>query len=285
MFIAVPMLLLARIRHGDAKNTPHIRELDFEFTQRYPKPPPLDPLDGFQPDLSSDENLRSMYHTDLMVVMDAAHDEMFQVGLRQSLELFYPKNLLNLILVTESEGEFVEKSNAIDYVTVKPCSPDTAKTGGGHSRQQYDMFIADYYTDSEYVGFVDTDAVFISPALPETMFDNGKPIVKGVRGKPWEETFWAKVPSNTYRATHMLEVGNFMTYFPVIIKTAHLKEIRDHIMGVMGHSNFVDAFNEIRQGETFSQFCIMFNYIEILETYDQIFYILGYFSVYKIIIF
>ena len=58
----------------------------------------------------------------------------------------------------------------------------------------------------------------------------------------------------------MLEVANFMTYFPVIIKTSHLKEIRDHISKVMGYNDFVDAFNEIRKSQ-FSQFCIMMNYL------------------------
>jgi hypothetical protein len=52
----------------------------------------------------------------------------------------------------------------------------------GHDRQQRLMFWADNFTTAEYVGFVDTDCVFITYVDREDLFENGKPVINGRSG-------------------------------------------------------------------------------------------------------
>lgn len=76
--------------------------------------------------------------------------------------------------------------------------------GRGYDRQQLLMFYADNYTTKEYVGFVDTDCLFISYVDREDLFEDGKPVVNGRIGynprKPW-----SKVPGQTWAFTGMEE--------------------------------------------------------------------------------
>jgi hypothetical protein len=72
---------------------------------------------------------------------------------------------------------------------------------GGHDRQQLLMFWADNFTDSEYVGFVDTDCVFLTYIDRNDLFERGKPVVNGRIGLDSSYSkhydFWSKVPQAT----------------------------------------------------------------------------------------
>ena len=73
---------------------------------------------------------------------------------------------------------------------------------GGHDRQQLLMFWADNFTDAEYVGFVDTDCVFITYIDREDLFERGKPVINGRIGVDTAYStkhydFWMKVPQAT----------------------------------------------------------------------------------------
>ena len=46
-------------------------------------------------------------------------------------------------------------------------------------RQQLMMLWADNFTESEYVAFVDSDAVFLTAVDREDLFENGKPVING----------------------------------------------------------------------------------------------------------
>ena len=86
---------------------------------------------------------------------------------------------------------------------------------GGHDRQQLLMFWADNFTQSEYVGFVDSDCVFLTYIDREDLFENGKPVINARIGldstysKYYE--FWSKVPQATSkligRRSHPLTIG------------------------------------------------------------------------------
>ena len=63
----------------------------------------------------------------------------------------------------------------------------------GHDRQQLVMFWADNFTASEYVGFVDTDTLFITQVVERDLFDTtGRPVVIGIVGKP-QNDWWVSV--------------------------------------------------------------------------------------------
>mmetsp|Transcript_60510 Transcript_60510/g.171935 ORF Transcript_60510/g.171935 Transcript_60510/m.171935 type:complete len:419 (+) Transcript_60510:89-1345(+) len=135
----------------------------------------------------------------------------------------------------------------------------------GHDRQQLRMFEADVYTDSEYIGFVDTDAVFTTPVVEETLFEDGKPIIIGRIGKYDGDPgkFWSVAPLATEWATGTKEIMRCMDYFPVVVKRQHIIEMREWFSQKHGKS-FSKFFNQLKTSTTpgvkhrpYSQFNMM----------------------------
>ena len=216
---------------------------------------------------------------ELVIVMNHKFTDWWEAGLKPSYELFWPKRYRRIKIITEFDQleneNFIKKSNSTSYITVTPEIP-TNKSWTGHTKQQWDMFNADFYSNSEYIGFIDTDAVFITPVVESFIFEDNKPIVKGAKGNPMKNTRWAvwgKVPSNTIKAIGKPEVANFMTYFPVVIKREHFLPMREHIKRHMNKSSFLEAFDEI-QKTTYSQFCIMMNYLFWFHRHEYVWSIL-----------
>ena len=123
-------------------------------------------------------------------------------------------------------------------------------------RQQYAMFWGDNYTspDVEYVGFADSDTAFSAYVDRDDLFDNEgrKPVINARWGAETHAP-WRNVPMTTYGITGKEEPMRCMSYFPVIIKRAHLAEIREHIRRHLGKSTFDEAF------QTFSGYFSQFN--------------------------
>jgi hypothetical protein len=130
----------------------------------------------------------------------------------------------------------------------------------GSDRQQWLMFWADNFTSSEYIGFVDSDTVFSSVVTGEDLFVDGKPRAIVVYGRPLNE-FWETVPSQTFYAIGKKEPFKGMSFFPVVIKTAHLELMRNHIYRTVGVSHFDMAFGKIMNRGRYSQFGIMVSYL------------------------
>jgi len=130
----------------------------------------------------------------------------------------------------------------------------------GYDRQQLLMFWADNYTSAEYVGFVDTDCLFITYVDISDLFEDGLPVINGRIGynnrKPWSQ-----VPGATYAITGHEEPMRCMSYFPVIIKTKHLKEIREFISEHNGRRPFNEVFREFADRAFYSQFNLMCTYL------------------------
>ena len=149
-----------------------------------------------------------------------------EIALKPSYELFWPKNYRRIKVITESpknlskNAKFVEEINNLSYAkTVFELASgfEKLKQGwGGHKKQQYDMFYADHYSSSDYIGFIDTDAVFLTPVDERMLFNGTKPIIKGTVGlnaKEGPHSFWSKVTEADFEAVGNKSVGNFMTYF------------------------------------------------------------------------
>merc|ERR1712228_1122986 len=85
-----------------------------------------------------------------------------------------------------------------------------------------------------------------------------------VRGnKGWDQTdesFWKHVGLNTEKVLGKKEVGIFMTYFPVVIHTRHLAEMREFIKNRLGYSTFDYAFESMSSSH-FSVHNILMNYL------------------------
>lgn len=111
-------------------------------------------------------------------------------------------------------------SNGQVRVAFNPEKPGMS----GDDRQQLRMFQADKWTTNEFIGFVDTDAVFTTPVVEESIFDKDRPIIIGKVGKP-EGSFWSEVSKSTEWATGSEEVMR-CTSFPLVVQRDHLIEMR-----------------------------------------------------------
>ena len=133
----------------------------------------------------------------------------------------------------------------------------------GHDRQQYLMFLADNFTDAEYVGFMDTDALFHSYVDVDDLFLNDKPVIHGTREyipnkKEWKH-FW---PAHSWLAIGKEEPLNCMANFPVLLKRSSLLQIREHIINRFNVKDWDHAFPVFGYWkEHYSQFNIMCTYL------------------------
>ena len=211
---------------------------------------------------------------ELFVVTNHEYQMMFETILKPSIELFYPKDQLKLTIATESETENPENQEFIKYAAefsnVSKISQDNLSIpefyhDNGHTKQQLVMFYADKFsqhTDTEYIAFMDTDSMFVTPILPSFLFNGSKPIVQGLRGKSMGEGgWWQRVNFHDSRTIGRKLIACFMTYFPVIIKKHHFAEIRKFVRKQKNTTSFLDAFKEFSVYDEFSQFNIMLNYL------------------------
>lgn len=113
-------------------------------------------------------------------------------------------------------------------------------------RQQLMMLWADNFTNSKFVAFTDSDTVFLTAIDREDLFEDGKPVINGRAGPHDENDFWSTAPSSTFDTLHLNETMRCMSYFPVIFKTSHLADLREHVISVHGgNRTFDQIYKEI----------------------------------------
>jgi hypothetical protein len=113
------------------------------------------------------------------------------------------------------------------YFTPSPPANHTYRKG--HDRQQHMMLWADNYTTAEYIAFADTDCVFLTYVDREDLFEDGKPVING-RSGPAPERLWQIAPWITHEFSGLETPMRCMSYFPVIVKRAHLASLRAHVV-------------------------------------------------------
>ncbi len=216
----------------------------------------------------------------LFVPLTASHHKEFQEQLLRSLLFFYPLKSINLLAILDEEENTTQlvqhlkqetkdfQNFVIKYNKHTPFYCDTEdsckkKNGSnkfvyGRNRQQLIMFWADNFTQYELVGFVDTDTFFITPVIQEDLFEKGKPVINALHAIT-RHRWWEQIKNTTENALGKVEQFRCMSYFPVIIKTKHLKDLRATIQKRHGLS-FNEYFRSIKT-ELYSQFNIMCNYL------------------------
>ena len=180
---------------------------------------------------------RSMKSTTLFVVTAPAFHTQWEQWLLPSLMSFWPRNALKVLVALEEQAEgsltFARRiEGAFPWPDIywAPDVPTSIYHGSGHILQQLLMFRADRAVNDTFIAFMDTDAVVTTTVHPEALFENGtRPIVRGTRGKPLNQEWWARAAAATEWAIGEREVGCFMTFFPVIIRTRHLAEMREFL--------------------------------------------------------
>ncbi len=130
-------------------------------------------------------------------------------------------------------------------------------------RQQLMMMWADNFTTSEYVAFVDSDTVFLTAVDREDLFEDGKPVINGRAGPHDSNDFWSSAPASTFDTLQLNETMRCMSYWPVIIKTSHIQEMRDYIVHVHGgNRSFDELYREVTsRHHCFFQFNAMCTYL------------------------
>lgn len=136
--------------------------------------------------------------------------------------------------------------------------------GNGHNRQQFLMFYADNYTTSEYVGFVDTDCFFLTYIDREDIFEHGKPVVNGKSGDPNKrfnrDPLWHSIAATTFEVLGVLEPMKCMAYFPVVVKTKHMRALREYLERKY-NMPFYQVFQKYIVSRRYSQFNIFCAYL------------------------
>ena len=204
--------------------------------------------------------------------------------------LFWPLKLSNVSLIVAYDAEQNASSHALSLtstiqglqhfipggvkVALLPQSPYYRE---GYDRQQLSMFWADNFTESEYVGFMDSDATIMTYVDREDLFEDGKPIVNARGGYTLADYTWVW-SAGTYETLGILEPFKAMAYFPVIIKRSHLKDVRDFIAD-RHNLTFDDAFYQnisapgVGLIKGYSQFNIMFTYLFTFKRSEYTWYI------------
>lgn len=144
-------------------------------------------------------------------------------------------------------------------VTATPPKP--YYNDSGYDRQQYEMFYADLHTDAEYVGFIDDDGVLLTYVDREDLFEDGKPVVNGKAGyDTYLGGIYDQRVKGDFRFTHIKEPMSCMSYFPVIIKTSHFRDMRDFISS-QHNMSFDELFQAKLPRRFYSQFAIFCSYL------------------------
>ena len=205
--------------------------------------------------------------------LDTKYYEFESLFLRTFM-MFFPLKASNVTLMVAIDGEqsttnpAVELRDTIDGFkhqvpggVILAHLPPSHYYRRGADRQQLAMFWADNFTTREYVGFIDTDASFITYVDREDLFEDGKPVVNAKSGyHPVAKDGVWRWTSNSYISLGILEPLRCMSYFPVIIKTSHLSELRDYIANYHNMS-FNEAFHEKIAIDGYSQFHIMCTFL------------------------
>lgn len=201
---------------------------------------------------------------------------------------FWPKEHISLRMVTDAEHPRVEWGvSQFLLLTKDVIGAERARVSRsappptpmhGHDRQQWMMFWADNFTESEFVGFVDTDTVFVTRVLLDDLFVLNEttglmmPRARVVYGKPVDSS-WQRIPEGTLFATGFKEKFKAMTYFPVVVRTADLQLVRRWVCAAMGEQLFDNAFRRILDAGTdkYSQFNIIMNILYAVK-HDEYFW-------------
>ena len=116
----------------------------------------------------------------------------------------------------------------------------------GYSRQLWSSFFIDLYTNDSIVGWMDTDAAFMTPVTKSMIFSSTKLRVLGSEcsmsslGDSWVKS-WVHT---TQLALGLPMVVDFMTYFPAYIYRDTFTHCRGYILKRFNTSDFDEAFRK-----------------------------------------
>lgn len=212
-------------------------------------------------------NNKTIYKLTLMCRTFTGEYTLLRKVLLHSMEVFWNATRFGgLIIILDDESEDDHKIGSslekeYDWITVKYEKPmPHIYHNRGRCRSQWSNFWADNYTDKDYIGIVDNDAMMVTLPTESDFFRGEKPIIQaklGIGGDEW----WHKTPRGTKLALGLPEMARCMSYFPVIMKRKHFPMLRDHICRTADRTDFNEVFQYFSEPHQYSQFSIFCNYL------------------------
>ena len=204
-----------------------------------------------------------------------SHVRLYSTWLLLSLKLFWPKHLMNIKLLLDDESQRDYKiglrlAKTWPYPKIAFRKPGDPSVYGHNQRRRMFLsyFYPDEYVSAKYVGFVDTDTMFITVITPQMLFVKGKPTVQARIGEPYYQVgveCWSDVTEYFLGEKEALQC---MTYFPVIFKVRHVVEMRKFAEKRFGKP-FLEIFRKsldfqnpsLRGFDCICQYSIICNYV------------------------
>ena len=191
--------------------------------------------------------------------------KLYDSVLVQSMQYFWPVNV-NLVIVLDNERpsdhEFGDaRQKAFPSPSTCYMEPVREVRGGlltGKERMRRDMFYPEVCTTKKYVGFIETDTMFITRVIPDMLFSDGKPIIIGVYGHVMD-SFYERASKSTENIFQTKEVMRCMSNFPIIVKVDHLIKLRQHVENI--HNTSLEEVLATKVATDFSQYNLMCQYI------------------------
>ncbi|KAL3885450.1 hypothetical protein ACJMK2_025507 [Sinanodonta woodiana] len=212
---------------------------------------------------------------DLLLRMYNRHVNRYRAILQKSTRYFWPGNM-SLVIVLDSESNDdlkLGRSLSTQFPYLKICFQGPGDSSvyheNGHKRMQLDYFYPEKYTSKQYVGYLDTDTLFVTRVTEELLFEDEKPVIIGFYGKIFEPA-WSKIAEVTAVLFKSKEVMRGMAYFPVIMKVEHIIELRRYLEQLHGKS-FINVYKE-HSKLYISQFNIMCQYVWMFHRNEYRFY-------------
>ena len=221
---------------------------------------------------------------DLYLRMTTAHPLLLKVYkgvFVQSMHYFWPANYSIVVVLDQEKPEDHIFGNTIRQTFPFPRTcfmrAPTVRGYSGYDRMQRDMFYPTNCTTKKYVGFVDTDTMFITRVIPEMFFVGDKPIIMGVYGHPINNV-WSVASHSTANIFRAKEVMKCMSYFPVIMKVEHIIQMRVYLEKLhnMPFDKVLQTMkSNLKSGAatTFSQFNLMCQYVWMFHRDEYVFHL------------
>ena len=166
----------------------------------------------------------------------------------RTMKMFLPQNKLKLLLVLDDEklvdhemGERLSKKWPYPDICYRQAGDPKVYRHLQKARMFWDMMYPDYCTNLPYVGFIDTDTFFDTLMTPNLLFENGKPVIVAKVGVA-AYSCWSDTTATFLRKK---EVMQCMSNFPVMMKTAHLKEMREVLAREQGKDFDIIFMNSV----------------------------------------
>ena len=172
---------------------------------------------GGRRQLSHGRHARGVHRHDLVLLAYLTHADSlnFWTYLEPSLRLFWPSARVVAVLDDEPRDRRFAATLPPHY-GVHFSRHYLGRQVNHKLRSELMKFHADEATDAAYVGFVDSDTLFTTWVLEDTLFVGRKPRLIAGAGASYDSPFWRPIPGYTHELLGGRENLTCMLQFPEV---------------------------------------------------------------------